>query len=212
MTTELPPETTPAPQPARKHKKGLGIASLVLGIVAVATAFIPFWSYAVIGVGSLALILGIVALITKRGKKAGIAGTILGAVGLILAIVATTIYAAIFFAVDKSVKDFDAKTNEVHTVVLEATGDAKNATITYSTNEQNAQETDKALPWTKTVQEKAGIIPTYSIDVSNGTSSDGSSSDSGSVTCTIKVDDKVVKTSTASGQFASATCSYYGDK
>jgi hypothetical protein len=100
-----PAGQTPAPAPAPR-RGGLGVAALVLGIVAFVLAWIPFASYAAIGLGGVGLILGIVA-IARRSTRTGasIAGTIVSAVALLAAILMTVLYAALFSAVSDAADD-----------------------------------------------------------------------------------------------------------
>ena len=63
-----------------KKKSGLGIASLVLGIISIVTAL--FW-YITIPTGILAIVFGVKS-IRRVGSKLGKAGLITGIVGLAL--------------------------------------------------------------------------------------------------------------------------------
>ncbi len=63
-----------------KSKSGMGIASLVLGIISIVTAL--FW-YITLPTGILAIIFGVKS-IRKVGSKLGKAGMITGIVGLSL--------------------------------------------------------------------------------------------------------------------------------
>lgn len=63
-----------------KKKSGLGVASLVLGIISIVTAL--FW-YMAIPTGILAIIFGVKS-IRRVGSKLGKAGLITGIVGLAL--------------------------------------------------------------------------------------------------------------------------------
>lgn len=82
--------------------KGLGIASMVCGIVALAfcwAIYVGITIYVDIVCGIVALVLGIVALAKKaEGKGMSIAGVITGAVGLVIS-VAILIFA--FISVNK---------------------------------------------------------------------------------------------------------------
>ncbi|WP_225725735.1 MULTISPECIES: DUF4190 domain-containing protein [unclassified Nocardia] len=97
---QYPPTQYPGPgqgpywQESPKSK-GLAIAALVLGIIALVTCFGAYLF------GLLAVIFGVIALARKNGggKGMAIAGIILGVIGLIIAIGAT------IFAVNTGVKD-----------------------------------------------------------------------------------------------------------
>lgn len=74
-----------------KPGNGLGIASMVLGIVALLTTLIacclPFGYLLAAVLGLLSIIFGIIAIVKKRGKGMGVAGIICSVVGLLFAIV-----------------------------------------------------------------------------------------------------------------------------
>ena len=99
-----------------------------------------------------------------------------------------------------------AKTD--HTVVYTVTGSGLANDITYATlqegNGQNgeSQVTNVTLPWTKTII-ASGLITAFSL---SGTVGSGG----GSVTCTISEDGNQLSTNTASGAFATASCSSAG--
>lgn len=184
----------------------LGTAALVLGIICFVLAFIPFLDYGSGFIGLIGLVLGLVSLLGKnKRKKIAVAGTIVSAVALILSIVMAVTYTASFA---NSVKTSIDKTNADNatpvSVVYNVTGDSTDATVTYSTyaNGQSGSEqaTNQALPFSKTVTGTKGGFNSYTLTASNG-------STGASITCTITVDGKVVSTQTASGQYASATCS-----
>jgi cytoskeletal protein RodZ len=94
----------------------------------------------------------------------------------------------------------------VHTVVYSVTGTGTSAAtdITYDTLQQGsgqqgeAQDTNVALPWSKTIH-ASGLFTVYSVSGTVGESG-------GSITCSITVDGKVVNTNTANGAFATASC------
>lgn len=78
---------TPPPAPVQPAgKSGLAIAGLVLGIVAVATSFMPIINNASFFIGLVGLVLGIIGLVqTRKGTKSG---TGLAVAGIVLNIVA----------------------------------------------------------------------------------------------------------------------------
>lgn len=79
---------------------------MVLGIVALVLAFIPFIGVGSFVLGLTALGLGIFAVIKHKGRGQGIAGIICGAVAILVALVVTIITGAIFSAVDREVQNF----------------------------------------------------------------------------------------------------------
>lgn len=88
-----------SPAPSRQRNRA-GLVALVLGIVAIVCAFIPFLSYVAGFVAIAAIILGIIGIARAAGgpKGSAITGLILGVVALILGIVMSIIYSVLFFA------------------------------------------------------------------------------------------------------------------
>jgi len=102
-----PPAPQPVPTPAAPGN-GVGVAALVVGIVAVLVAFIPLLGLASFFFGGVAVVLGIIGLLLKgRSRGTSIAGLILGVVSIVIAIVMTTITAAVIGAAGQAVKDAD---------------------------------------------------------------------------------------------------------
>ena len=99
----VPPVAFGAP-PAPRGTNGFGIAALILGIVAILGAAIPFLNI-VSGILAVAgLILGIVGLTRKgTGKGTSVAGTIISGIALLVTIVASIF----FFATVNAVIDDD---------------------------------------------------------------------------------------------------------
>lgn len=87
-----PPSPYGQPTAPARPGNGYGVAALVLGIVAVATAFIPGILFLGFISAVLAVVFGILALRLQDGR--GIAGTVLGGFGAVLAITFGLIYAA----------------------------------------------------------------------------------------------------------------------
>lgn len=94
----------PPPPPAQQGK-GFGIASMIVGIVAVLLAFIPIIGLVSFVLGLVAIGLGIFAVIKRRGKGQGIAGIITGAVSILVAIVVTIIASAFISIVEQELQD-----------------------------------------------------------------------------------------------------------
>ena len=97
--------------------------------------------------------------------------------------------------------------NKKHTIIYSVTGSGTTmaSTIAYATlqegNGQNGESeaTNAPLPWTKTIT-ASGLLTAFSLSAQNG--------GEGSITCTITEDGKVVDTNTATGQYASVTCTH----
>ncbi len=199
----------PAPQPQPNRGNGFGVTALVLGIVTVVAFAIPFVNYVAIATGVAGVVFAIIGLVVKgRTRGTSIAGLILSGLGLVLSIVMVIVYSAIFFAASKAVDDTNKAAAAEHTVVYTVTGDSTDSSITWSTytdgESGTEQASDATLPWTKEVTvtgSSEGLsFNSFSLSAMNGETG-------GDITCEIAVDGKVVSTKTASGQYASATCS-----
>lgn len=190
----------PAPPPPPPAQNGMGIASLVLGILGLLTSFIPFigvvaWPMVIIG-----LVLGFVGLGKARSGRAGagmaVAGIVLSGLGLIVCIIWLVIFG-------KAANEVQEEAGREVAVVYELSGDATDVTVTYTTFGDNtatepSQEAVASLPWQKDFKVK-GLLKGGSMTATTG-------ADGGSVTCKITVDGVVRKTETASGQFALVNC------
>lgn len=99
--------------------------------------------------------------------------------------------------------EVDKQANVEHTVVYKITGTSKVASLTYTTDGSTTTEQVSAakLPWQKS-QKIKGLIPVYQVSAQNGIGQ------SGTVTCSISVDGKVVKTATGTGEAAIASCDH----
>jgi hypothetical protein len=97
----------------------------------------------------------------------------------------------------------DKQSNTVHTVVYKVAGTSKAASLTYTTDGATTTEEVNAakLPWTKTLQIK-GFISVYQVMAQNEIGQ------TGTVTCSIEVDGKVVKTATGTGEGSIASCDH----
>lgn len=94
-----PQPQTPPPAPEPAGKSGLAIAGLVLGIVAVATSFMPIINNASFFIGLVGLVLGIIGLVqTHKGTKSGtgisVAAIILNVVACIAVVASQAFYSA----------------------------------------------------------------------------------------------------------------------
>lgn len=189
-----------------QRSNGLGTAALVLGIIGLVLAFIPFLNYGSGVIPFVGLILGIVALAKKNVKKTvALVGTVLSAVAVILSIVMAVAYTGLFFhAVDQSVQQVNEENNTPVSVVYDVTGASADATVTYSSysngNSGTEQASGQALPFTKTVTGTKGWSG-YTLTATNGLN------DAGDISCKITVDGSVVAEQTSTGKFATVTCS-----
>jgi len=120
--------------------------------------------------------------------------------GVFVVIIAMFVGCAALFG--SAVSSVDKQMNTPVQVAYDVTGTAKTAHITYSVwqngNSSMAQESDATLPWHKSVTSsgfaKGGDL-TVTLDEKGG-----------SVTCTVTIPGRAPITSTASGPFATASC------
>ena len=116
-----PPATAaqqPVAAPAAKGTTGMGIASLVLGILALLSSFLPIINNASFFLAIIGVILGVVGIVaTRSGKKSGkgiaIAGVVLGIVSAIIVLATQSLYsAALDSAMDKAAQESNIATAE----------------------------------------------------------------------------------------------------
>ncbi|MEU8639575.1 MmpS family transport accessory protein [Amycolatopsis sp. NPDC048633] len=197
MTDYTPIQQYPAPQ-AAPPRNGLGTAGFVLGLVGLVFSPIPFvgvvaWPLVVLG-----LILSAVGVARVRAGKAtnkglSIAGVVVSVLGLVVSILWVVV-------IGKAISDVNDQATQRHTITYSVTGDSKTADVDYSTFEPAdsvKSETGAAVPWTKTVEATGLFIGAFTVTTGE---------DGGSVTCKVVVDGKEVKTATASGEYAVASC------
>lgn len=119
---------------------------------------------------------------------------------LILAIIALLIVGGCMAMLGGAANEVDKQLNAEHTITYAIEGDATDATVTYNVDETNTtQDSGVAAGWSKEVTVK-GIFGGY-ISATNGLY------DTGSITCKIMANGKTLSENTASGEFASASCS-----
>lgn len=83
-----PPPVPAGGTPPQSASSGLSTAALIVGIVAVVSAAIPFLSFVAFVPALVAIVLGIAALVRKTPRRGrGISGLVLGTVAFVLAIV-----------------------------------------------------------------------------------------------------------------------------
>ncbi|MHC6175418.1 DUF308 domain-containing protein [Glutamicibacter sp. X7] len=117
-----------------KQGNGLGVAALVLGIIAVVFAFIPLVGMVAFALGGLALILGIIGAVKKnRPRGTAIAGVILGLASIIIAGVVTAGTMAAVDAIDKEL-------NKESVITYKATSDGE-AEATFGETSGTSNET-----------------------------------------------------------------------
>lgn len=217
MSTAFPPQPpeTATVSPARNRR---GLIALILGIVAVVLAVLPFASYIAWLVGIAAIVLGVLAVIRPGlPKRAGIAGIVLGAVAVILSVVLSIVYTVLFAlaAAGGATRGYDPQgagapvggSGSAHTVVYSVTGDDRATAIAYYSvsGGQSGQSTlqDQALPWSKTVTVRGTLTTASSV-----LTVVGQNAGSGTIACSITLDGKVVSEQTGEGRNSTAQCVY----
>ncbi len=207
--TQSPQQNSYRSSYSQKRGNGLGVAALVLGICALVGSPIPFLNFVTGFIAFVGLVLGIIGVLLKGRKKGtAIAGTIISAIAMIVSITLVVVYTASFLkAVDKSATQLGDKAGETVSLVYEVTGESTDSLITYATfNDGKAgteQQSDQALPFTKTIPVKKGGVlsfSAYTLSGSNGTTSKGS------VSCKITLDGAVIAEQASSGPHAIVSC------
>lgn len=176
---------------------GFATAGFVLGLLGLALAVIPF-----IGLIALPLVvpgLAFAAIGLARAIRRHAPRLSLAAAGLVLSVIGFVVCLIWLAGI---AHDISNRAGKVAMVRYGATGDAANTTIAYSAfgdgGSVTDQETVRALPWSKDVRIN-GSLKGSSLITTTGASG-------GSVTCTVVVDGKETRRTTASGPFAVASC------
>jgi hypothetical protein len=204
--------------PTSRGKNGLGTAGLVLGIVAIAGAFIPFLNIASLIIGIVGLILAGIGLLGKtKAKGRAIAGTAVSAAAIVISIIVLSVTAA---AVSNAVKGASnssesesvSDSSGSNVVTYEVTSDGKTASsVAYATFDLNGggtkQSTDAALPFKVDVKLADASMFSTSIYSLVAQAADGATT----ITCKVSHNGKVVSTNTSTGAYAVVTCSGTGD-
>lgn len=83
-------------------------------------------------------------------------------------------------------------------LTFEVTGTARKGSVTWIGDKlSTSQETDAKFPWKKTVKYTAGTL---------GVNMNAQNTGSGTITCTIKENGKVISTNTSKGDYAVVSC------
>jgi hypothetical protein len=189
-----PPEYRPV-----APRNGLGTAGFVLGLIGLVFSFVPIvgvvaWPLVILGLIFSAIGFSRARSGAATNKGLAIAGVVMSVIGLIMCIVWVA-------GTSKVASDIDKQANTTVTISYDATGTAKNATVTYSTFSDGGSadgQLDTTLPWHKDVRAN-GLGRGGVLSVTAG-------ADGGTVTCKVTVDGAVRQTESASGAFATATC------
>jgi membrane-bound ClpP family serine protease len=216
MSTPPPLPVPSAADPAPRSRRG--VLALVLGIVALVLAFVPFASYGAWLVGIAAIVLGILALVRPASRKGpGIAGIVLGALAVIASLVMSIVYTVLFAiaATTAAASGYASQSagapvggsGTAHRVVYAVTGSGRASAIAYYTvsGGQSGQTTlsDQPLPWSKTVTVRGTLTSASSV-----LTVVGQNAGSGTIACSITLDGKVVAEQSGDGKGSTAQCIY----
>lgn len=208
------PENQPQPTPVNstitsREKNTVGLVALILGIVAMLFAVVPFLSFIAWLPALAAIILGIVGLVLKNKKRALAAvGLVLGVLAIIVGIIVTIAsLAAVGNSISDSIEEEEQTASEIVDLVYEVTSDSPTAAnVTYSTytdeEEGTQQATDPALPFSTTLEVERG--GTFDFNIFSLTAQ--ASQDATTITCKITLDGQVISENTSTGSFAVASC------
>lgn len=145
------------PKPSRS---GLAIAALVLGIVAMATSFLPIINNASFFVAIVGFVLAIVGIVgTGKGKKSGrgmaIAGLVLSVVAVVAVLGSQAFYgAAIDSATDQMNKQFDKMSGDATEDILGHDVDVKLGELTMSKDQYGIVTSKLPVTITNKLDEK----------------------------------------------------------
>ncbi len=190
-------------QTTARPSNGLGTAGFVVGLIGLVFSFIPLigvvaWPLVILGIVFSAVGIAKASKGRATNKGLAIAGLVVSVVGLVICVLWVAVW-------NKAVDDVEKEANREAVIVYQVSGDAPSADVTYTTfgdSMSTSQETVTTLPWAKEVT-TTGLVKEGQLIVSTG-------ADGGSVTCTVTVDGKEVRTATASGAFAMASCDSFG--
>ncbi|CCH35190.1 MmpS family transport accessory protein [Actinosynnema sp. NPDC047251] len=208
MALPQPPTTQhhqhAAPAPPRN---GFGIAGFVLGLLGLATSFVPLIGVVAWPLVILGLVLGGVGIARARrsgGKGLAVAGVVLSAAGLVVCVLWVAVFSQALSDATPQLNDLKGQAGKESRVVYEISGTAARASATYTTysggdSSSNKEEITK-LPWTKEVT-VTGLLSGAGLAAMTGP-------EGGSVTCKISVDGVEKKTATATGASAVAACNF----
>ena len=201
MTT---PHLSPVPDAPPKRDNPFGLAALILGVLAVAFAVFPFFTFLAPLPGLAAVALGITGLVSaNRTRVTAIFGVGLGVLGIVLGV----IYSIGTIAV---LADFFSGTSgdpDGVSLVYEVSSDAQTAAnVTYMTFDRNDSGRkpvlDAEMPWSwseEVLMNEYYPSNTYTLTAE-------ASDESSTITCRITLDGQIIAENTASGPGAVASC------
>ncbi|MFN2496944.1 MAG: hypothetical protein ABR608_13715 [Pseudonocardiaceae bacterium] len=186
------PQAQPAPAP---HRFGaLAWTAVILGIVGIVGSPIIFLNNLTAVVAAVGVVLGIIALFGTRKVLAGV-GVALSVAGIAFTLVAQGA------ATEEFDREFDREFNSTQPLTYQAESSTGTVDVSYSSAGGSTSETGLPSPWTRDVQ--ADNYGYFSVTLPY----DADSSGEGTVTCRILSGGQVVAEQTATGEYASVSCS-----
>lgn len=216
-------DPTMPPAPPAQPRNGLGTAGFVLGLVGLLFSFVPFvgviaWPLVILG-----LIFGIIGIVRARNgaatnKGLAIAGTALSAVGLVVCIIWMAAVGSAAKDFNRDMQQLDEQLNqgqppippaeanppgaeaESRTVLYEVTGSGEALNVTYTTDglASTEQQQNAKLPFSKEITLPSEAFQIFSVSAQNA--------GSGTISCRITVDGKVIKEASSNGQYSVVMC------
>ncbi|MDO9396469.1 MAG: hypothetical protein Q7T71_07990 [Herbiconiux sp.] len=211
------PPNAAAPGPGARKRNPLGVAALVIGIVSFVAALIPIVNYLAVLLAFVGVVLGVIALVLAgRRKAAAVAGTIVSFVALAASVVLAIVYTFVFFggligwvseAGSSGPGGIDATSLPL---IYQVDGTGSDVDVTYSTFVGDVQSTEQLLGQDLPFEESmtvayggADTYDSYTVTAVNG-------ADGGDIECRILLDGQVLVEQSASGAYATATCTASG--
>ena len=141
-------------QQSPKKGNGLGVAALVVGIIAIIGSWIPLLNVFSIILGFIALGLAIGGLVVSRNNRPK--GTSIA--GLVLSILTIVIFFAVYQGAGEAINNIDSETIETIVEKETAKTDEKQATITISAEELSQAYSDNEVKADETYKGKTALI------------------------------------------------------
>lgn len=161
---QMPSASNGAPiQPSTLSTSGMAVASLVLGIIGIATSFLPIVNNGSFFLAILGVIFGIVGIVginkgKKKGKGLGIAGIVLSVVTIVVVLVTQSLYSA---ALDEVASNLSSSSSISASTDQTQQGGASNAVASADTSSAPYEVTiDDATLTTDYAGEQA-LLVTY---------------------------------------------------
>lgn len=228
MTTSYPAPGSPVPPggTVEKQPNGVGLAALIVGIVAAVFAIVPLLSFIAWLPAIAAIVLGIVGLVLKNRKRlTAWLGLGLGIVAWAVAIVVSIAsVAGVAGAISEGIESASAAPVPGATTPGGGAGEADSSAatvkiqyqvesdgssisnISYATYNGGTFGSESATEATSPFVKELDIEPGGAFDVTSFTLTAISSDDASTITCRITRDGEVVAEQTSTGPYSVVTC------